>query len=257
MARKRSPGRKRPAARGAPDRPERQQDPRLVAVQAEASTQGDVDVKKGDWLVVVSPVDREDGERLAWHPPQPVAFNLIEAQRHRDLGVQRRRAIMGNLKRRSDGSLGPRDTRAALDCLSSLSAAVLFSFTAIESLANHAIDMLPAETVITRKGREVAQADMVRSLGIDDKLKRAVPLLDGATSIAGTTTWERYRDLKFLRDELLHVKERGYDPDPSVRTAYDRLMLGEADGCVNDALAVVQGAFPGFLPPHVLNVLSS
>lgn len=61
--------------------------------------------------------------------------------------------------------------------------------------------------------------------------------------------------LKRLRDDLLHVKERGYSPDPEERTAYDRLMLGDGDDCVEDALAVVRAARPDFLPEHVLAVL--
>ena len=62
----------------------------------------------------------------------------------------------------------------------------------------------------------------------------------------------RSRQLKFLRDELLHLKARGYDPDPAVRTASDLLIVGEGDGGVEDAPSVVEGAFPGFLPDHVL-----
>lgn len=79
--------------------------------------------------------------------------------------------------------------------------------------------------------------------------------MDGAEKIAGTAVWERYRKLKFIRDELLHVKERGLDSDPKKRTAYDRLLVGEADSCVEDAIALVEGAWPGWLPPHVREVL--
>lgn len=214
-------------------------------------------MRKGDWIVVVSPVNLADGRRLMWHPPQPVTFNLLEAKRHRDRGVSQRRNIMGNLVARSDGAVGPANAHAALDCLSELAGAVLFAFTAIESLANHAIDMLPDDTVVTvRRGREVAKDDLVTSLGIDDKLKRVVPLLDQGATVAGTAAWERYLGLKFLRDELLHVKARGYDPDPDVWTAYDRLMMGEGDRCVEDAQEVVEGAFPGFLPDNVLQALA-
>jgi hypothetical protein len=88
-------------------------------------------------------------------------------------------------------------------------------------------------------------------------LKRVVPLTDGGRTVAGTAAWERFRELKFLRDELLHVKERGYDPDPDVRTAYDRLTVGEGDHCVEAALSVIQGAFPDFLPDHVLEELGA
>jgi hypothetical protein len=94
--------------------------------------------------MVVSPVRMDDGTMLNWHPPQPVTFNLIEAKRRRDRGERQRRAIMGNLRARKNGSVGPVNSSAALDCLFDLAAGVLFAFTAVESLANHAIDMLPA-----------------------------------------------------------------------------------------------------------------
>jgi hypothetical protein len=78
-------------------------------------------------------------------------------------------------------------------------------------------------------------------LSIDDKFKLVVPRMDGAKRIAGTAAWKRYRDLKFICNELLHVKERGLDADPKKRTACDRLVVGEAEQCVEDALAVVEG----------------
>jgi hypothetical protein len=225
----------------------------------EVAADADEGIKKGDWLVVVSPVNLDDGGRLLWWPPQPVAFNLLEAKRHRDRGVRQRRRIMGNLVARPDGSgLQPSNAHAALDCLSELAAAVLFSFTAVESLANHAIESLPDDTVVTlRKGRQLPKAELVANVGIDEKLKRIVPLANGGNDVASTVIWQRYRALKFLRDELVHVKARGYDPDPDVRTAYDRLMVGEGDGCVEDAQTVIEGAFPAFLPAHVLAALAA
>jgi hypothetical protein len=36
--------------------------------------------------------------------------------------------------------------------------------------------------------------------------------VEGGVHVAGTSAWPRYLALKFLRDELLHVKQRGYDP---------------------------------------------
>jgi hypothetical protein len=165
---------------------------------------------------------------------------------------------MGNLERRSDGAYGPGNSHATLDCLSELVAGVLFSFTAVESLANHAIDMLPDDLVVKRGKEELPKNDLVRRLGLDEKFKLAVPRLDQGRAIAGDRNiWSRYQSLKFLRDELVHVKARGYDPNPDVTTAYDRLILGEGDDCVEDALVVVDGAFPGFIPdwvaPHVRN----
>ena len=130
---------------------------------------------------------------------------------------------MGNLTARPDGAYGPSNSHAMLDCLAELVAAVLFSFTAVESFANHVIDMLPDNTLLASGKGELAKHDLVRSLGIDDKFKRAIPLLEEARAIAGDhDVWQRYQALKLLRDELVHVKSRGYDPDPTVLTAYAR-----------------------------------
>jgi hypothetical protein len=91
---------------------------------------------------------------------------------------------------------------------------------------------------------------MVRRLNLDEKLKLAVPMLDDedllfdgprmvGKSIAGTQPWVRYLHLKGLRDGLVHVK-REVSEDPAVRTAFDRLLLGDADYCARDAFDIVQ-----------------
>jgi hypothetical protein len=256
MARKRTPANR--ASRPARARPERRQDARLVATRVR-SIDG-AEVVGEQWATVVSPVTMDDGRLLNWHSPQPVTFNLVEAKRRRDRGESRRRAIMGNLRARKNGSVGPDNPSAALNCLADLAAAVLFAFTAVESLANHAIDMLPATTTVTigRKGREadIAKDEMVRRLNLDEKLKLVLPLIDGGRNLAGTAAWERYLHLKGLRDALVHVDRRGYAADPAERTAYDRLMLGDGDSCVDDALGIIDGAWPAFLAEeHVRHAL--
>jgi hypothetical protein len=45
-----------------------------LAARVEANV--DEGIQDGDWIVVASPVNLEDGRRLMWWPPQPVAFNL-------------------------------------------------------------------------------------------------------------------------------------------------------------------------------------
>jgi hypothetical protein len=211
----------------------------------------------GHWVVVVSPVRMPDGRKLMWHPPQAVTFNLIQAKTHRDRGAKQRRAIMAKLKARRDGGYMPKNSRAVLDCLGDLYAAVLFSFTAIESLANHAIEMLPEDFTLDRKDKKIPRDELALTLGIDEKLKRVMPQIEGGKHIAGDARiWGRYQRLKFLRDELIHVKRRGYSPDPDEPSEYDRLILGEADGCVEDAVAVVEGAWPGFLPDFVQDALT-
>lgn len=247
---KKPPRKKRAAARPASKRPERQQDPRLVAVEAKG--------EKGEklWVLVNSPVDLDDGSRLIWHPPQPVAFNLVEAKRFRDRGVKARTNIMAKLKKRPSGDeLSPTNSGATIDCIRDLQTAVLLAFTAIESLANHFIDMLDDEFTLTYRKRTIAKKDLTRKLGLDDKLKRAVPKLDGAKRIAGTPVWGRYRNLKFLRDELLHVKQRG--PTLTLRAALHMTVFLSVrrTGASRTRSQSLKACGRGFLPPHVTDAL--
>lgn len=66
--------------------------------------------------------------------------------------------------------------------------------------------------------RDVPQEDMVRTLNLDEKFGLAVPMLDVGEPIKGRRPWERYLHLKGIRDDLVHVKDRGVDPDRAVRT---------------------------------------
>src|SRR3954447_11484613 len=97
----------------------------------------------------MSPVRLPDGRILAYHPPQPVAFNLIEAKRHRDQGARDRKAIIAGLQGPDqNGHVRPTDSRAVIDFLSELVGTVLHAFAAIECLANHSIDQLPADAEV-------------------------------------------------------------------------------------------------------------
>ena len=74
------------AERPAEDRPERGKDPRLVALPA--SEMDGEELPTGTWVQVLSPVLMDDGRELLWYPPQPVAFNLVEAKQARDRGAK-------------------------------------------------------------------------------------------------------------------------------------------------------------------------
>ena len=210
----------------------------------------------GTWVVVMSPVALSDGRQLAWHPPQRVAFSLVEARKLCRRAAPKRRNIMGSLVRRPDDDRAymPANSRAALDVVTDLWSAVLHSMAAIEAAANGLIDGLPDGTTVPRgDGEVVSKERMVRRLNLDEKLSLVVPLA-GGPMIKGTRPWELYVRVKGLRDDLVHVKEDHYDPDPEVRSAYDRLLVGDADDCAGDAFAVVQAIRPGFLGVDVVAV---
>jgi hypothetical protein len=137
---------------------------------------------------------------------------------------------------------------------------VLHSFAAIESIANDSIGRLPEDAVVTigkkNDTRDVPKADMARRLNLDEKLDLVVPPARYRRSDQGPTVMERYIHLKRLRDDLVHVKDRGVDPDRAVLTAYDRLLLGDADSCARNSFDLVQAARPGFLGARVVEHLS-
>src|SRR3954463_9853897 len=128
MSKPREPKRRR-ATRSAANRPERQQDLRLAATPA--SAMDGKPLPPGTWVVVVEAVDMDDGRELQWHPPQPVAFSLVEAQRLCARAVPTRRRIVGNLRRRDNDTYMPVNSHRALDVVSDLWSAVLHSFAAI------------------------------------------------------------------------------------------------------------------------------
>lgn len=119
-------------------------------------------VAPGTWVVAVSPVRMDDGRMLNWHPPQSVAFNLVEAKRLCDRSAPRRRSIIGNLHTRPNDSFGPANSQALIDCVSDFVAAVLFAFTAIESVANHSVDELPENATVSVQ-REAGPVEIAKS----------------------------------------------------------------------------------------------
>jgi hypothetical protein len=82
-----------------------------------------------------------------------------------------------------------------------------------------------------------------------------VPLLTGRPSVKGGKAWHRFVHLKRLRDDLVHVKDRGYSNDPAPPSVYGRLILGEGDTCVAEAAALILELRPEFLPPHLQEAL--
>ena len=204
---------RRSAARAASARPERQQDPRLAATPATAI--GDEPLSPGrgwswwnPWRWMMD-ANCSGIRRSLWLSPW--------SKQVCDRAVPVRRQIVGNLRRRDNDTFEPANSHRTLDMLSDLWSAVLHSFAAIEAIANDSIDRLPDDAIVTigkkERTRSVAKDEMVRVLNLDEKFGPAVPMLDIGEPIKGRRPWERYLHLKGLRDDLVHVKDRGVDPD--------------------------------------------
>ncbi len=81
-----------------------------------------------------------------------------------------------------------------------------------------------------------------------DKLKKTVPHADPCKAIAGDSTlWTRFREIKALRDDLVHLTRRGYSPDPEHPSPFGRLIAGVADNYPEDVEKLIEAIWPGYL----------
>jgi hypothetical protein len=229
-------------------------DPRLLTVEVTAI--GGVPVAEPTFIY---PVDRrrlDDQKVLAFHAPSVPAFYLMTAKELRDQGEPERTKVMETIKpspERNDwAEMDVSDDSLAMDALGKLASAVILSMAAVEAYANEAIDRLDAAETVTieRRGEQidVAQPELVRRLGLDEKLDLVAPKVSGHPSIKGTQPWEIFKKLNELRGEVVHVKARGRTDDPDVPSVLGRLLLGEGSKCVEDATTVITACDPGWLP---------
>jgi hypothetical protein len=229
-------------------------DPRLTLEKVNEVRDGEGNIVPGDYLVAVAPVELADGRVLFFRNPQAVVFSLHEAARHRKGGEKLRQRVTTQVAKRQDGDWEPRDHAAAIDCISEMAAAVLFSFAALEAFANHTIDQLDEDAVVNveRRGSEVdiRRDDLVRTLSITEKLDRAVPALTGRASAKGSAEWRGFVELRRLRDGIVHIKDRAYSSDPKDPAVFGRLIRGDASTCDRDALALIDKLRPEFLSEH-------
>jgi len=221
---------------------------------AGAIAQDGVPLDREHRLVVMQSVRDSEGAFRYFPSPLADALDLLTARDLRKKGELARVRAWKTCNTPFDQGATTTDERAANDALAYLSSAVLLSFAAIEAYANEKISGLPPQTELKVGKRVVSQPDMARQLSMEDKLKRVVPLATERPSIAGTALWEEFLGLKDLRDDLVHLKERGFSSDSAAETPFGRLMLGEAANCVEVAARVIQANEPTRIP-EVTNAL--
>jgi hypothetical protein len=238
MAKKKSGKRKRKTTSGTYSRgPRERPDPRTRHTHAVA--ENGVEYPEPHRLVIMQPLRTGSGENVYF--PAPFAWVLLidVARQFRDRGEQARRRAWRSLVPFADGEASV-DEVSSNDATAYLSAAVVLAFNAIEAYANEQIERLPETATVKRGSEEIAKADMARRLNIDDKLKKAIPQLLDRKAVAGDATlWGRFVALKDLRDEIVHLKERGYSTDLDAPSAYARLMQGDAATCPEDAADLI------------------
>jgi hypothetical protein len=205
-------------------------------------------------MVLIEPIRLDSGEDLYYQKPFVVPFYLLKAKQLRDLAEPKRIAAITQTVPTPDGTLRPRNPKAALDAMENLAPAVILAATAVEAHANDMIGRLPDDAMVeipTRLAGETVpvmrdKAAMDR-LPMSDKLARAVPLLHGSPSIKGTAAWQKYKRLFRLRNALVHPRREAIN-DPLKPGPFGRLMLGVGSVAPEDAAAIIEALEPGWIP---------
>jgi hypothetical protein len=226
-------------------------DPRLVSAQV--THQDGTPVEGNQFIVALSPLRLESGAVLLHQAPLSPAFYLLTAKELRDRGERERqsalRRVVPELSEFGDLYLPDHHAPILLDGLGRLASAVVLAAAAIEAFANELIDRLDSTAVVVVERRkeevEIAQPDMVRRLSTEEKLHLVAPLATGKPSIKGRAIWGRFKQLSKLRDEVVHLKERGRTPDPDEPGVFGQILLGGAASCVEEAAAVIDACEPG------------
>lgn len=102
----------------------------------------------------------------------------------------------------------PENHSPVFDYFQEFSAEVIFSFTALEAFAN---ELVPADFTYAWTNRKKEKlsftgSEIERRVSLDEKLKCVLPQAHNIPSPAGTKPWSEYKELKKIRDRLVHMK---------------------------------------------------
>ena len=177
--------------------------------------------------------------------PSAPALYLNLAKQARD----RRRAIdlsASFIEHPNPQGIWPEDHTSVFDFFQEFSAEVLFSFSAIEAFANEVIPKgyIYESTNSKKEKINLIKAEIERQVPLDEKLKRVIPLAFSIKSPIGTKSWQKYTDLKKIRDRLVHLKSEDRKPSGPEHQTIWGLMIAERDADFVQGAYQIIGAFP-------------
>ena len=177
------------------------------------------------------------------------SMHLQEALRLAEHGEVRRQAALASLEPDGTGYSRVRDKAAELDRISAIGASILLSFAAVEAYANELMVRLPDDATVPVERndtvRNIAKRNAV-DIGIGEKVRFVVPRVTG-NQVWGTPAWDQFADLRRLRDEVTHLRDRGVSNDPDMPTVLGRIFRGDGANAPQEAAAVIEAAEPGWI----------
>lgn len=136
--------------------------------------------------------------------PEPSASALFLSQAHR---AYKEALESYSLVKRSFEEASLLDAHVLYDYLERMSIAVVFGYSAVEAFTNELIpEDAQHETIRRGVVRLYGKEDIERYLSLDEKLDKVLPTITHKRSPRGSTTWQKYIELRRLRDRLIHLK---------------------------------------------------
>lgn len=123
---------------------------------------------------------------------------------------------------------------------------VIFAFTALEAFAN---EVIPPDFVYNFKSEKktdsvpLTKAEIERRVSLDEKLKKVIPEAHKLRGPNGTKVWQDYKELKGVRDRLIHLKSIDRKPSGPEHQTLWGLMLEKQGIAFPDLAARVIGHF--------------
>jgi hypothetical protein len=150
--------------------------------------------------------------------PDPAAIYLSLAEMELQKAIEYQKNILPSViqfEPYGEHKLNPGAEAAFFDCLQSLIAAVVFSYTSIEVFANSMIPdeySFSAERNDKRCVESYSKEQIERHISLDTKLDKVLPQVCSVGSPKGTRLWSQYMKIKELRDRLIHLKSTDWQP---------------------------------------------
>ena len=212
---------------------------KLAVVAADAGI-----AKAGDHVYVITSLKDSVHGPFSFITPNPIALALEVSIRAAKRATELRAALV--VENAAAGSwLTPKSLQQLYLCFQECMIAATFALQGLEAFANLVIVQANVPTIDIERKKVVQKwtPDQVeRGCSTEEKLGTIVPSLRKTATIKGTALWERFRELKDLRDLSTHLKslnqyKRG-SPDDS--TLYYRLLSADLLDCPRTAIEIFE-----------------
>lgn len=185
---------------------------------------------KGTRITVVSVIKLSKKKQLTVPIPNATA-SMLNASANAYKKAQHLRAH-NEIDKTLKNDVSFKSEKEALDYIERMIEAIVLAFCAIEAFANESI---PNDFVFSRHKKseiilEAANKQTIeRHLSTDEKLTLVLPEVLNCTSLKGSRCWQNYKQLKGVRDRIIHMKtEDRKSSGPELETVWKAIVLSPA-----------------------------